>query len=405
VFTDCATVIPTTLASHTSLFTGKYPHHHGVPRNGFMVAGDNEMLPEILQEAGFHTAGFVGSFALDRRFDFAQGFDHFDQEFDVFVRPDGPDQDQRSADLVTDAVIRYLDELVGADRLFLFVHYFDPHRPYAPAEPFDRLYDPLGREGLQPIADVLNSQIELPLAARQELARRQTLQYAGEISYLDLHVGRLLDDLRRRGVLEQALVVVVSDHGESFWAHSEQFDHGLTVYQPAVRAICMARLPGSAGVGAQVDEVVANIDILPTVLGFLGLEIPKGIDGEPIPLPPAPGSLPSRVRFGEASKPHRGVETDPLWVNSRKARYVRDGRFKFIQTPFLGTEELYDLAADPHEQTNLLADASPQMLAVADRLRQALEAWTASASPLPSKFEPSQREETIERLRALGYLE
>jgi arylsulfatase A-like enzyme len=82
VFTDCMTVVPTTLASHTSLFTGKYPHHHGVARNGFTVNQANQMLPEILKRAGFFTAGFAGSFALDSAFGFDQGFDHYDQDFD-----------------------------------------------------------------------------------------------------------------------------------------------------------------------------------------------------------------------------------------------------------------------------------------------------------------------------------
>ena len=93
------TVAPTTLASHTSLtaprFTGTYPHHHGTPRNGFMVNPENEMLPEILQAEGFHTAGFAGSFALDRRFDFAQGFDHYDQEFDLLTGPAATDSTRR----------------------------------------------------------------------------------------------------------------------------------------------------------------------------------------------------------------------------------------------------------------------------------------------------------------------
>jgi hypothetical protein len=95
--TDYLTVAPTTLASHTSLFTGRYPHHHGTPRNGFMVHRENEMLAELLKRIGFHTAGFAASFALSDRFDFAQGFDHYDERFDVLIGQPGVDQNQRSA--------------------------------------------------------------------------------------------------------------------------------------------------------------------------------------------------------------------------------------------------------------------------------------------------------------------
>lgn len=124
LFTDYSTVVSTTLASHTSLFTGKYPHAHGVPRNGFMVNTENKMIAEILQDAGFRTVGFPGSFALDSRFDFAQGFDYYDEDFDILVGTGGVDQNQRNAEKVTNSVIHYLEEDGTGRNLFLFVHYF-----------------------------------------------------------------------------------------------------------------------------------------------------------------------------------------------------------------------------------------------------------------------------------------
>jgi len=135
----------TTLASHASMFTGKYPQNHGVPRNGFVLHRENPLLAEILGAAGFRTAGFLGSFALDSRFGIARGFEHYDQEFDIFFGEDGADQNQRRATAVTDAVDAYLDRARGADRRFLFVHYFDPHQPYdPPAEYAARYVSPSG---------------------------------------------------------------------------------------------------------------------------------------------------------------------------------------------------------------------------------------------------------------------
>jgi arylsulfatase A-like enzyme len=404
LFTDYMTVVPTTLASHVSLFTGKYPHTHGTPRNGFVVNPENVMLPEILREAGFHTAGFAGSFSLDTRFGFAQGFEHYDEAFDHLAGDLGPDQNQRSAQAVTDAVIEHLEKTGAASRLFLFAHYFDPHAPYVPPPPFDTMYDPRGRDGLPDATTIANLCRRNP-GHENPPAKRLALQYAGEISYMDKHAGRLLDYLRERGILDEAVLIVVSDHGENFWEHPLYFDHGLTTYRATMRCVCLIRLPGARHAGTKVDRLVASIDILPTVLDLLGLPGRTDLDGEAMDLLRIDAPWPPRVRFGQASKPWQKVETDPRWYNLRKARCVRQGSLEYIHTPFAQTEELYDLSVDPQERRNLLVGASPEVQAEAARLRRMLDAWAQSANPLPSRFEPSQVNETIRRLRSLGYLE
>ena len=404
VFTDYMTVVPTTLASHTTLFTGKYPHHHGTPRNGFMINRANEMLAETLQEAGFHTAGFAGSFALDERFGFAQGFDHYDQESDIYVGDGGADQNQRLAEQVTDAAIAYLDEARVPDRLFLFAHYFDPHAPYAAPPPFDTAYDPQGTHELYPAEAIKRYQGFSP-EQRERSIQRLAMQYASEVSYTDHHVARLLDDLASRGVLDQALVVVTTDHGECLWEHGEEFDHGRTVYQATMHAVCAMRLPGGELGGTRVDELVASIDVLPTILGVLGLDVPAGVDGESIPLRNLEEGIGERTRFGEATKPRSEAETDPRWTNIRKDRCIRDGCYKYVATPYLGTEELYDVVADPRETENLLEAPTDEILRLAGDMRVRLEVWTDSAQPLSSTFDSSQTEESIRRLRSLGYLQ
>ena len=402
VFTDYMTVVPTTLASHTSLFTGKYPMHHGTARNGFVVNERNSMLAEVLKEAGFRTAGFAGSFSLDSRFGFAQGFDHYDQEFDIYVGDEGADQNQRRAEHVTDAVLAYLDGEGVPDRLFLFAHYFDPHAPYAPPPPYDRMYDPRGADGIMS-AMAIKRRSNLTDEEAQQAVRRLEMAYASEISYTDEHVTRLLDELRQRGVLDDALIVITTDHGECLWEHGEEFDHGRTVYQATMHGLCVMRLPGGEQGGARVDDLVASIDVMPTVLALAGLEPPDGIDGEAIPLRSADGSVGSRTRFGEATKPRSAAETDPRWTNIRKSRCIREGTHKFISTPYESTEEMYDVLADPHERADLLAGSGTEPELAPD-LRARLTRWTDSAMPLPSHFDLSQTEESIERLRSLGYL-
>ena len=402
ILTDCMAVAPTTLASHTSLFTGNYPHHHGTPRNGYMVNRDNLMFAEILQEAGFTTAGFAGSFALDRRFDFAQGFDTYEQTFDILVGDDGADENQRRAEKVTNAVLAYLDAREIPDRLFLFAHYFDPHYPYAAPTPFRGMYDRKVGQGLPLVIEIDEGLDANP--EQKQLARRLITQYAAEISYMDFHIGRLFDELRRRGILDEALLLITSDHGENFMEHPKAFSHGHSVYQTAMHTVGVIRLPGGEGGGRKIEEPVSSIDLLPTLLNILGISPPPGIDGEAIQLGITDDALPQRTRFGQATRPRKHHETDPRWMNILKARYIRSGRHKFIHTPYLGTEELYDLESDPGEQNNLLENSSPESREIAARLRTELTTWAESADPLPTRFEPTHREETRERLRSLGYL-
>lgn len=127
------------------------------------------------------------------------------------------------------------------------------------------------------------------------------------------------------------------------------------------------------------------------------------MDGAPIDLG-APDAVSRRRQFGQATKPAGEVEAGQRWANMRKARFVRQGPFKFIQVPHRNIEALYHLEADPGERKDLLRDPTAQALALADELRQALESWAASAAPLPSTFERPQRNETIRRLRSLGYV-
>jgi arylsulfatase A-like enzyme len=406
LFSNYMTVVPTTLPSHTSLFTGTFPHRHGTPQNGFVVNSDNLMLTERLKSTGYHTAGFIGSFALDSRFHFSQGFDYYDETYEKFVGTERRTQNERSAQAVTDATIRYLEKKDVPSKLFLFVHYFDPHKPFDPPPPYNTLYHLEG--GRKTASSILaNYDCAHTLSNKDwETAKQAALNYAGEISYMDHHVGRLLYYLRQRGILDNALLVVTSDHGENFWEHMPYFHHGTATYQTTMHGICLIRLPKGNRGGDIIEQLTSSIDITPTVLHYLNLPVTEDIDGKVLDLSTSTGTLSNNTLYGQATltRPWKAPEITTGWPHTNKARCIREGNYKYIQTPFAGTEELYDLSRDPFEQKNLLKSPEPEMSLLAEKLKAKLELWASSAFPLKSFLERKKQKETIEKLKALGYM-
>jgi arylsulfatase A-like enzyme len=419
--------------------TGLYPHTHGVPRNGFVLSPDNLMLAEILKRNGFRTAAFLGSFTLDRRFGFDRGFDEFNAEFDTVADMRTHDQDQRRAASVTDAALRWIDA-ARREPTFLFVHYFDAHAPYEPPPPFDRSYtradgpkaagpaeiDPAVREHQKHAIGaelgqerVIQDGLTRDLATRDpgpatELDRDLEALYDGEISYVDRELGRLLDGLAQRGWLEGSLVIVTSDHGETFAEHGDAWNHGLWVYETTVHVPLIVRRSDRIA-SREVATPVSNVDVLPTVLGLLGIQLPGVLAGglagalDGVDLSPAldGGAVSRGPVFSEATQPP-AVEKGVAWKNERKPKCVRDGRWKYIRAPYLELDQLFDLETDPGERNNLLVlpesdTASAAAREIAPKLRSTLDGWSRSAHPRPSRFDPSQMQDTLQRLRGLGY--
>jgi arylsulfatase A-like enzyme len=406
LFSNYMTVVPTTLPSHTSLFTGTYPHKHGTPQNGFIVNSKNLLLTEILKSAGFITAGFIGSFALDSRFYFSQGFDHYDESYEKFVGTERRTQNERSAQSVTDATIGYLEKRAVPSNLFLFVHYFDPHKPFDPPPPYNNLYhiEETGKTGNSTLA---HYSCESTLSKEKwELSKQAAISYAGEITYMDHHIGRLINYLKKRGILDNALLVVTSDHGENFWEHMPYFHHGTATYQTTMHGVCLIRLPDQNRGGTTIKQLTSSIDITPTVLNYLNLPVPDGIDGTIVSLTTTMENSDDHTLYGQATltRPWKVPEVTTGWPHTNKARCIRKGNFKYIQTPFAGTEEFYDLSRDPFEQHNLLKSPTPEITIAAKELKAKLELWATSARPLESFLEREKQKETIEKLKALGYM-
>ncbi len=418
LFSACMSAAPTTLASHTSLLTGTYPHTHGVPRNGFMVNDQNVMLAEVLHDAGYHTAGFAAAFPLSGRFDINQGFDRYDEDYMWTGDESDWQSNERSAEAVTDAVLDHLDKAAQAGQtgpMFLFVHYWDPHMPYRPPSPYLEKYLYREREAGPERLSKGRTEKNVPMERRAKALGEPIPDYAnevddydlislhaGETSYMDEHVGRLFSGLRDRNIFDESIVVITSDHGESLWDHKPYFTHGWDTYQASVHVACIVRLPGGRHGGSKVSVPISNIDIMPSVLGYLELAVPERVEGRTIDFTRPDEDTPERILYSQATKPF-DVEKSGAWPNIDKTRGARSGNFSFIQFPATGREELYDLAADPTEQHNLLDAPTPDITQKTAAIRSELELWADSADPLPSEYESRNRDDTIKRLKTFGY--
>lgn len=355
-FDDAVTTAPITGPAHAAIFTGRYPARYGVRDNATTPLPEEAVtLAERLRDAGFATGGFIGAFVLDRAYGFAQGF----TEFSGFDRVESGREAnaERPGQAVVDDAVRWLESVPEEQPIFLWVHLYDPHAPYAAPAPFG-----------------------------DDFAARP---YDGEIAYMDHQIGRVLAALDARRALDDSLIVAVADHGESLGEHGED-EHGVFLYEAVLRVpLIVAGPPVRAGLA--VTEQVRVIDLAPTVLDALGLDAPADLDGESLGVLLGGGSraeVPAAYAESYYPKLHYG------WS---ELRAVRADGWKAIDAP---RPELYAVAKDPGETGNLFETQralGERMVAEARRLDREL-----SGGRLPQAQAPSR--ETLERLRSLGYV-
>ena len=404
VFEQHISAAPTTLASHTTMFTGNHAHKHGAAKNDYVVNDDNLMLQEVFRDAGFSTAAFIGAIPIASHSNFTQGFELIDEHFTLHRNGDGVAQTMRDGKDVTNAVLAWIGGRTDDRPVFLFAHYFDVHSPYRPPEPWRSWYHPdpsIPNAGsMRHINDtrkLLNRND--PDAERHSNTLKEL--YLGGVSYADHQVGRLLVGLQDAGILDDALIVITSDHGETFDTHSEKWDHGYSVYDETVHTPLIVRLPGGWRGGTRIAEQVSSTDLFPTLLSLIGVDVPEtdgtswlpGLLGEPMP--------PRGPAFSEATKP--GSLHSHRWKNDVMQKSVRQEGYKYILTPRKKRTELYELAGDPGELTDLLAATPPTEVGRGERMGALLEAWREEADPLPSEQLSSERGRM--ELAALGYVD
>ncbi len=383
---------PTTLSSHTSMLTGLDPHQHGVPRNGFPLPPAVPTLAERLKAAGYQTVGIIGASALDGEMGLSRGFDVWDDQLDHKVAVQFED---RAGGVVDRALARVAK--VDADApLFLFVHVFDPHAPYAAPEPFrTRFVDPRYAGGaLTDGFDRATALRDLRKGALDPAERDAAASlYLGEVAYADHELGRLLDRLDQQGFLDHSLVVVTADHGEVL-GESPQFgwSHGRDVTEGAVRVPLIVAGRGIAlAAPGPIQRQAGMASLAPTIERLVGLPRPLGTAPDlwdllrPGPVWDQDGwpARPTRAVLHEATAPHQ-ARSDGRWNN-------------------LGLERGAHASGTHVRRTRArrwVVEAGAEGLLPV--LQDALRSWDAAAPPFRSETLSSH---TRQALEALGYLE
>lgn len=343
---------PQTLPAHAAILSGRLPFETGVRDNiGFTIGSDVRLLPQMLRDRGFATGGVVSSFVLRKETGIAQGFDFFDGDMPASPAETTIGQVQRDGAASEAIAERWLGS-IGTARAFLFLHLYEPHKPYAPPERFS-MYDP----------------------------------YDGEIAYADEIVGSLVRYLKSHQLYDRSTIVLLSDHGEGLGDHGEQ-EHGLFVYDEAIHVPMIVKQEGNAGAGRRVGALVQHIDLVPTLLDYVKAPIPGQLRGRSLkPLLEGTGRLQPAPVYSEAlyARYHFG------WS---ELTALTDERYRYIKAP---REELYDLQNDAKEQNNLAAEraqAAQAMRGVLDRI--------AAGAKIQAPAEVSA--DARERLQALGYV-
>jgi arylsulfatase A-like enzyme len=370
--------------SVASFLTGLHVRSHGVVNpldrwDGKGILDESiTTLAEVLRDAGYDCRAIVTNPNVQTRFGFGQGIGNF---ITLPVHADAEEVNTRAA--------QWIDE-IGEKPFFLYLHYMDPHSPYAAPASMNRLHvdpayrGPITGEHAQ-LDAILRGEMDVDAADR----RRIVDLYDQEITYWDREFGRFLRYLESRGRLENTIIVVVADHGEEFFEHGGLL-HGYTLYGEQLHVPLAVMAPGVAP--CEVEAVTRNIDVMPTVLELVELPVPDGVQGQ---------SLVPAMRGGETDDGVVFAEAQIRAVRTVKSLSFRARGWKYIETMVPDTvgPELYDLAADPGELENLL-ESRPDMAGKIRRMRDEF----LDGVPEGKIKSVTIDEHTLELLKRMGYI-
>jgi arylsulfatase A-like enzyme len=422
-----------TLPVHASLFTGLYPMSHGVTVSKDALPEGFPTLGRRLREVGYQTACFSNNAYISSATGLDQGFDTVEDVWRV-THPRGTERTKMSkrikqlerrgvwtkpivavlrramrirsflkhrrsqkdsgARLTNEKIQTWLhDSRRSGTPFFLFVNYMECHERYSPPHPYDRRFMP---ERFSPwrVAQVSPNKTEVLAGSHKRRADDIEIMralYDGALNYLDEKIAELVRSLESLGLLEDTVVIVTSDHGDSLGEH-DHLGHRLALYEQLVHVPLIVRYPAWFLPGLRVEQQVQLADLFPTILDLAGADTADASANgfHSLLEPPPPEVRPFTV----------AENTAPTSLDNVMARMIRTGQYKYIWKSN-HQHELYDLSRDPNETANLVA-VEPE---VARLLVERLEAWERSLEDKRIETRQAEYDEaTLQRLRGLGYV-
>jgi len=390
-----------TRPSVATIFTGLYPSSHGAVHKVDLLPDRVETLAEVLGMHGYRTVGFPNNVNVSESFNFQQGFGEYHYLApDLFffaneaaakltfysglrlvrerflARSVNVHHYYQPAEVVTDRVLEWVDGRQDDGPFFLYAHYMDPHDPYM-VHPFDG-------EGYARVA--------MPTPP-PELAERLSEIYDGEISYLDAQIGRLIAGLRAKGLYDDTMIVLASDHGEEFNEHGGWW-HGTTLYDEQIAVPLVVKPVGSVTRGQVVPGLATNLDIAPTIVAAAGAGIPSNMQGQPLPFTAA---VPIGREQVFSEEDFEGNVLQSVRTEAWKLVTANPGNPR-------GLDEIavYDVAGDPQETRNVRDEQAGRL----QELQAALGRNVVEARSQQGQGEETEIDSvTRDRLKALGYLD
>ena len=396
VFDHAFTFWPKTRGSFVMMMTGRRPSQNGYSKTHQVLLDFNPTLASVLQQAGYRTAALLDNPNLAAQHGYARGFDTYGETWEDKAL----DSEPARARAITEGGIAYLRGARPDRPFFLWLHYVNPHAPYTPPPPFDRMFASGAASGPRLLAvSGFHGGVKKEWAVPgQDQLGYYVSQYDGEIAAVDDEVGRVLDALGTSTVAAKTVVVLTSDHGESLGEHDYYFDHGEDLFDPCLSIPLMMLMPGAPG-RRRAPAFASTLDVLPTVLDAVKVSYPPDLAGTSVLPAVTSGAGPVRDRL--------------FAQNDRNLSATFDARFKLVSVPLDSGDArlaLYDRAADRGEARDV-STAEPEALRVARReldlfLDRAAREWTRTRGLAEgARGEQKPTAEACEKLRALGYVD